>query len=221
MKPVIRSIISVFLIILFHSVASALSEAPELSVNDVRIGDRDSARKFLSGYGPTFGEDGRPAYFFYNKFATQVMKLTAASWEDRYFITEIEVFAVGRSYKRKHFQLKDIGYFKTGEGVFIGYRQSAMSVISGFAIGVNDPGGKNRVRMDKVEELYGEPDEMIEDGETVSFVYADQDVEIPGLKDTADYEAIYEFTKNKLRRYRISIKLPPSASVSGDTETAS
>ncbi len=182
-----------------------------MSVMDIELGNRASAEKFLSGYGPTFGEDGRPNYFFYNKYATQVLHLVADSWDDRYFITEIEVYSVSRSYGKKHFQLKDVAFFKTGNGLFIGYKQSAAGLLSGFAIGVNDPGGKNQVRSGRVEELFGEPDERTVEGDNAALVYKLNGIGIAGLDEPADYEADFEFRKNKLKKLRISIAARPKS----------
>ena len=41
------------------------------------------------------------------------MKLTGASFEDRFLITEIEVYRVYENYNQAHFQAEKIGYFKT------------------------------------------------------------------------------------------------------------
>ena len=180
-------------------ISDAQEGSPEPSVMGIELGNRASAEKTLSGYGPTFGTNGLPNYFFYNKFATQVLHLTAASWDDRYLITEIEVYSVGSGYQRKHFQLKDVGFFTTGSGLFIGYKQSATGLLMGFAIGVNDPGGRSQVKSGRVEKLFGEPSERVEDGDDAAFVYDRRDAVLKDIPGSDGYKATYVFHKGKLR----------------------
>ncbi|REJ75402.1 MAG: hypothetical protein DWQ47_07960 [Acidobacteria bacterium] len=186
--------------------AIAQDAKPDNAIADVELGNRESAKALLADYGPTFGDDGRPEYYFYNKYADQVVRFKAASWQDKFLITEMEVFAVTDKYRRPHFQLKEIGYFKTPSGLFLGYKQSAVGLLSGFAIGINDPGGKNRVRKSRVQKLFGEPDETVEDGERATFVYHDPEMTFKDLGSTAAYRAEYEFKKGKLKRISLKIE---------------
>ena len=212
-KHLFPAILAVVSISLVNAFAQSTAERPEMTVNGIELGNRESAEKVLGEYAPTFGDDGRPNYYFYNKYATQVLRAAAASFDDPYFVTEIEVYAVGKSYQRKHFQLKDTGFFKSESGIFIGYRQSAISLLSGFAIGVNNPGGKNRVGPKTVENRIGEPDERISEEGKEIFKYGPIDV---SLSDSgkADYRALYEFRKSKLRRFMLEIDTGPDAKIS-------
>lgn len=179
---------------------------PDTAIAGVELGDRESAKSLLKDYQPTFGDDGRPEYYFYNEFADQVVKFTARSWEDPQLITDIEVYAVTDKYRSPHFQLKEIGYFKTTNELFIGYKQSSMSLLSAFTIGVQDPGGKNRVREGRVQKLFGEPDETVEEEGRVTLVYRKSGLTTKDLEGPLAYEAAYSFRKGKLKKMSISVK---------------
>jgi hypothetical protein len=202
---------AVFVVLLFtvKFVAQEASEAkPEMSVAGIELGDRESAKKFLTdGYAPRIGEDGRVSYYFYNKWATQVMRLEAPSYDDRFFITGIEVFRVGESYRERHFQAEEIKLFETENRIFIGFKQSAAYLIAG----VKNAGATNEFKSKHIVKLKGEPSERVatEEEKRETLVYRGASVE---LKDgrTAGYEAEYEFYKDKLKRFRLQIE-PESA----------
>lgn len=130
----------------FYALAQEKNALPELSVAGVKLADRESAKAFLSGYSARKTDDGRAVYYFYNEYGTQVMKLTAASAEEPYFITEIEVFAVGKSYQTEHYVADDLGVFSTESNIFIGFKQSASSLLFGTS---NKTGPKEIVRKKK------------------------------------------------------------------------
>lgn len=197
----------VFLVLQIAGVSSANAQksenTPELSVAGIELGNRESAKKFLTeGYSPRPEEDGRASFYFYNEWGTQVMKLTADSPDDPYYLTEIEVFGVNRKYEKTHYVAKDFGIFVTENGIFIGYKQSVTSII----IGIPNVGRKNRIGPNDVIDIKGKPAEREKtDGNREFVTY-----QIPGVKlsdgsVTADYNARYEFYKKKLRRFSIKI----------------
>lgn len=206
MSKIYKLAASIALAVLSVTALLAQDASPDTSVIDVALADRDSAKRLLKDYQPTFGDDGRPEYYFYNEFANQVIRFVADSWEDKYLITEIEVFAVTDKYRNPHFQLKDVGYFKTNNGLFIGYKQSATSLLSAFTIGVQDPGGKNRVREGRVQKLFGEPDETVEEGERATLIYKKTDMKLKDIEGAVSYRASYEFRKGKLKKMVFTVK---------------
>ncbi len=185
--------------------AQTSKAAPEMSVAGIQLGSRESAKAFLtSGHQPRVGKDGRPTYYFYNKFGSQVMKLTAASFDDPYFLTEIEVFAVGAKYQERHFQAENVKYFSTENDIFIGFKQSAMYLIAG----VKNTGGKNEITPKDVVELKGEPSGRVNKEKNREVLSYDiSDVKLPNEKMTTNYQASYEFYKKKLKRFSIKLDL--------------
>lgn len=174
-------------------------QTPEMSVAGIELGNRESAKKILSEYIFRTGEDGRVTYRFYNKFGTQVMTLTAASAEDRFFITEIEVFAVDQSYTQKHFVARNFGYFVTERGIFIGYRQSAFSMI----VGIPNVGREDLIGPKDVVRKKGLPDSRVKEGRQETFTYKISDIQITEGK--AAYQAVYNFYKNRLNRFSLKL----------------
>ena len=189
----------------FAAAVSAQSSrnTPELSVAGIELGNREKAKLFLTpGYQPRKGEDGRPNYYFYNAWGSQVMKLTAVSFDDPYFITEIEVFAVGKSYRERHFQADNVKYFSTENGIFIGFKQSAMYFIAG----VKNAGSRNQIRAKDVIEIKGEPEEKLnKDADTEVMNYSLADIKLSGDDVNAGYQASYEFHKNNLNRFSVKL----------------
>ncbi len=181
---------------------SKTAAKPDLVVAQFELGNREKAKNFLAGrYQSRPGEDGRPEFLFYNEFGTQVMKVVGASSEDPYFITEIEAFAVGESYKNKHFQLKDTGYFVTESGIFIGYRQSVASMILVPGVTRRDIIGPK-----DVIQIKGEPAERsVNERKRDVFVYQFPNVKIAGESGTFNYQARYEFANKQLRRFNLKI----------------
>lgn len=193
----------------FSVPAQEKNNLPELSVSKIKLGDRASARAFLEGYSARKQDDGRPAFFFYNKFGTQVMKLTAASYEDPFFITEIEVFAVDKSYQTQHYVAEKIGFFQTEKKIFIGYQQSAASLLIGLpGVTRNDIIGPKDVIKKK-----GEPTDRVKNGDAETVTYNLANVELPdenAVNKTSrfSYSARYEFVKNNLVKF--VLKISPS-----------
>lgn len=193
----------------FSIAAQDKKVAPELSVSGIKLGDRSAAKEFLTGTGRRLGEDGRPTYYVYNKFATQVIKLTGASVEDPYHIMEIEVYSVGKSYRSTHTQTEKIGYFQTEGGIFIGNRESAATLIIGIpgvargdAIGPND-----------VVRIKGKPTERTKTDDAETVTYRLDNVNLPvddGRSGNYSYVAMYEFRKSRLKRFNLKL-LPPTA----------
>lgn len=178
--------------------------SPDLSVVGVRLGNRATAKAFLEGSQPRIGEDSHPTYYFFNKSATQVMKLTGASFEDRFFITEIEVYKVGKSYSAPHFQAEKIGYFKTESGIFVGYRQSTASAL----IGIPNVDGKDRTGPKTVAKKLGEPTERLTEGERETLIYKLPEIELAdetGKTAKFAYSARYEYSDDKLKRFVLKI----------------
>ncbi len=180
------------------------SVTPDLSVVGVKLGDRASAKAFLADFQARQGEDGRPMYYFYNKFANQVMKLTGASFDDRLFITEIEVYKVGKSYTAIHFQTEKIAYFKTGKDIFIGYKQSTASMITG----IPNVDGKDMTGPKTVIKKMGEPSEDVNTDEKEMLIYNLPNITLTdetGKMNKFNYSAQYEFTEGKLKKFILKI----------------
>jgi hypothetical protein len=188
----------------FTGQAQEKSAEPALSVVGIKLGDRASAKAFLADYQARQGEDGRPIYYFYNKFANQVMKLTGASFDDRYFITEIEVYKVNKSYTNIHFQAEKIAYFKTEKDIFIGYKQSTASMITG----IPNIDGKDMTGPKTVVKKMGAPTEDVKNEEKETLVYNLPNIEIAdenGKTNKFNYSAQYEFNEGKLKRFTLKI----------------
>jgi hypothetical protein len=186
----------------FNSAAQEVT--PDLTVASVRLGDRASAKAFLDGYQARIGEDGRPTYYFFNKFANQVLKLTGASFEDRFFITEIEVYKVGKNYTAGHFQAEKISHFKTEKDIFIGYRQSKASAITG----IPNVDGKDRTGPKTVATKIGAPTERVAADENETLIYKLSALELAdetGQRAKYDYSAQYEFNGDKLKKFTLKI----------------
>lgn len=203
-------VLSMFVVFQFIFVLSANAQdspemKPELSVAGIELGNRTSAENFLKdGYAPRFETDGRVGYYFYNKWANQVMKLIAPSMEDKYFITEIEVFKVSRKYQERHYQAEDIKFFETESGIFIGFKQSAMFLIAG----IENAGSTNKVKTKNLLKIKGEPTEKIEvDKKKETFVYKIPNIKLSDNETDAEYTANYEFYKNELRKFSFKIKV--------------
>lgn len=135
------------------------------------------------------------------------MKVTAHSFEDPYFVTEIEVFAVGRDYTKKHFHAKDYGVFATESGIFIGYRQSAVSMI----VGIPNVSREDRIGPKDLVKKKGPPAEHFKNEDREVITYGFKDLEFPGLSQEqaanipAVYLARFEFNKKKLKKFSIKI----------------
>lgn len=195
----------VFFAAVLNVFAQQKTVSPDLSVGGIKLGNRASAKIFLDGYQARIGEDGRPMYFFYNKFANQVMKLTGASMEDRYFITEIEVYRVAKSYTAPHFQAK-IAYFKTDSNLFIGYKQSAASMITG----IPNVDGKDTTGPKAVIKKLGEPTERTKTVELETLIYKQSEIELAdenaaGKTRKFAYSAQYEFNEGNLKKFILKI----------------
>ena len=132
------------------------------------------------------------------------MKLTAASFDDPYFLTEIEVFSVGEKYQERHFQAEDIKYFETENDIFIGFKQSAMYFIAG----VKNAGNRNEITPKDVVEIKGEPSKRADTEKNREVLNYDiSDIKVSSEKTEADYQANYEFYKKKLKRFSIKLVL--------------
>lgn len=197
------SLLLAFLSFNFTFFSQDKNSEPELSVAGIRLGDRASAKKFLEKYSAGAGDEGEPQYSFWNKFGNQVMQLHALSFDDPYFITKIEVFYAPQSYMGRHYVLKDQGFFVTENGIFIGYRQSAVSIIAGIPnVGRNDRIGPNDIARKK-----GEPTTRIKEGKKEFLTYdpGKINLEIDGKNESVNYLAKFETDKNKLKRFSIEI----------------
>lgn len=198
-------LVAAAIIILFVSGINAQNtneSTPDLNVAGFELGNRQKAKDFFAkGYSPRKGDDGRPEYYFYNEFGTEVMKVVGASFDDANFITEIEVFAVGRSYQNKHFYLKDTSYFTTDSDIFIGYRQSIASMLTFPGVTRRDIIGPK----DVVKSL-GEPaTRNAPEKDREVFIYQIPNVKIASEDGDFNYEARYEFYKRKLKRFSLKI----------------
>lgn len=188
-------------------VSAVCSLAQDMSVAGLSLGDRESGKAVLAEYLPRTTESG-PAYFFYNKNADTVMKVIAASPDDRFFVTEIEVYAVDESYRSRHFQMEKVARFATESGVFIGWHQSGKGIAATLIIGSPYPLGINSISTKDIIRRYGEPTARTKDGKVEALEYR-----LPATKLAAEsaaryeYGASFEFRKGDLRRF--SIRLIP------------
>lgn len=178
--------------------------APEMNVAGLKLGDRESGKAFLDLYQPRTDEDGLPKYYFYNGQGTTVMKVTAASVEDPYFVTEIEVFGVGESYQKRHYFLKKMPHFVTESGIFIGFRQSGKGLALALIVGVPNVGRSNIIGPKDVIKRKGEPDDQTANEKERIFNYGGQTVEIGG--NSYEYSAFYRFYERELRRFILKIE---------------
>ena len=176
---------------------SALAqEKPDMSVAGVKLGDRASAKAFLEGYSWRVGEDGRPVFLFFNKPGTEVLKFVSASAEDLYFITEIEIFTVGRSYQSRLYIAEKFDSFETENGIFLGLRQSAASVLFGVA---NKIGPKDLVKKK------GEPKARVKKDKRDVLSYDLSGIELANETNKYNYSANYEFYKSTLKKITLKI----------------
>ena len=201
--------------------AQTARPAPELSVSGIRLGDEENAKHFLQNYSPRYdNERGQPKFLFYNEYGNQVMSLTGFSRERPFLIVAIEVFAVGKSYQNKHYQMKDKSYFETESAFFIGTRQSATSLLFGVA---------NMIEPKEIINKKGAPeaDEKIEKTRVLRYRFnfsKESEAQNVNLRHTTlkssavnsalpiftSYKAEYHFVKNQLRRYSIALETADS-----------
>lgn len=174
------------------SFTAKAQEKFDFSVANVKLGDRDSAKAFLEGFSSRRDAQNRPVYMFFSKNGWEVLKLVAASEKDEYFITEIEVFSVGRSYQERHYIAEKFDSFETENGIFLGLRQSASSLIFGIP---NKIGPKDLVKKK------GEPKARLEKDKRDILVYESANYGA----DKLNYSASYEFYKSTLKKITLKI----------------
>jgi hypothetical protein len=197
----------------FKAIAQTIVQRaePELTAAGFRLGeDEEKIKSLLQGYSPRYdNESGQPKFFFYNGYGNQVMSLTGYSRERPFLIVAIEVFSVGESYQKTHYQLKDKNSFMTESGFFIGERPSVTSLM--FAV-------PNVTRPNSIIKKKGTPDtdEKVKNVRTISYRFdAAGQMETPQAKtkgiNFSLYTAQYRFVKNKLSRFTIAIDTKVSA----------
>ncbi len=193
------------------AVAQVAEAQPELSVAGFRLGeDEEKTKAVLQGYSPRYdNEMGQPKYFFYNGYGNQVMSVTAYSKERPFLIVAIEVFSVGESYQKTHYQIKDKNSFMTESGFFIGMRPSVTSLM--FAV-PNVTAPKEIIKKKGVPEK----DEKEKKARTLSYrLDSVEQLEAQEAKtkniNFGLYTAEYRFVKNKLRRFTIAVNTSVSA----------
>lgn len=193
------------LILVFSATVSLKAQEkgslPEMEVAGIRLNDEVSGKAFLSKYAPRTGENGQPIYYFYNKYATEVLKLTAFSNKQPHLIVGAEVYSIGKTYREQHFQINETASFATESNFFVGVRQSAKSLLFGVA---------EKTDAEKVIKLKGKPNDVVKAENRETLTYELNDVEI--MRDGKSvkiprYVAVYEFYKDKLKKISISIKL--------------
>ena len=198
------------------ALAQTTEPKPELCVAEICIGDKEEKVKTLfQNYSPRYDNElHQPKYYFYNNYGNQVMAITAHSKEYPYVIVGIEAFAVGESYQKTHYQMKEINSFITESGFFIGARPSVKSMM--FAIAnVTKPKG--------VIKKKGQPtaDEKVKKARTIRYkIDQVKDLETQASEtkqiNFGSYAAEYRFVKNKLRRFSISVNPPVTGVASND-----
>ena len=195
-------------VICFHSatiMAQTSALKSELSVAGFKLGDEEAAKKMLQGYSPRYdNESSQPRYFFYNEYGTQVMTITCFSKERPFLVVGIEVYAVGESYRNKHYQMKGVNSFVSESGFYIGEKPSAKSLI--FAV-------PNVTRANEIIKKLGAPEADEKSGKTRNLRFrSDQVKELKAPKTTNSavyfgaYTAQFRFVKNRLRRFSIGVE---------------
>jgi hypothetical protein len=212
-KTSFRSFSIFLLLVLSFASAQAQTAQPELGIGGFRLGEETENARRLQNYSPLYdAETGQPKYFFYNEYGTQVLSLTALSKERPFLLVGIEVFAVGKFYQQKHFQLKDTAFFVSESGFFIGEKPSATSMI--FAV----------ANVTEAKDVIGKkeaPSADEKNGKTRKLSYqvsvsGESTVEQAQFKEASlnstaaqnysqFYKAEYRFVKNRLQRFSFSI----------------
>ena len=176
---------------------SALAqEKIDLSVAGVKLGDRVSGKTFLESYSSRRDETGRPVFMFYNKPGTEVLKFVSASEQDLYFITEIEIFSVGQSYQERLYIAEKFNSFETENGIFLGLRQSAGSMIFGVP---------NKISPKDLIKKKGEPKARVKKEKRDVLSYNFSDIKLAEEDDKFNYSASYEFYKSTLKKITLKI----------------
>ncbi|MBX3298037.1 MAG: hypothetical protein KF736_01080 [Acidobacteria bacterium] len=195
---------------------SLSAQSPErrldMGVAGVRLADRDSARRFLDGYQYRT-DQGVPTYYFYNSKITTVLKLTGLSYEDPYYITEIEVYNVGPEYQYRHFVLEKLGHFVSEAGVFVGFRQSGKGIAIALATGFPNLARDNVIGPKDLSGKLGEPSERQVNGSEEILIYSNDTEVVPpegGAAAKVRYTARYRFYDRKLNRFLIRIEPVPA-----------
>ena len=212
-KTSFRSFSIFLLLVLSFASAQAQTAQPELSVSGFRLGDETENAKRLQSYSPRYdAETGQPKYFFYNEYGTQVLSLTALSKERPFLLVGIEVFAVGKTYRERHYQLKDTGFFVTESGFFIGEKPSATSMIFAVAnvTGTKDVIGKKGTPTadEKDDKTRTISYRINASGETSSgqAQFKEASLDSTNAQNSSEfYKSEYRFVKNRLRRFSFSI----------------
>lgn len=207
LKPAIYCL-SLILVLGIFALGQTKAFQPDFSVAGVKLGDRESAKALLAGYSARRGDDDRPEYYFYNAQATSVLKLVAASYDDPYFITEAEVFAVGQSYQKKHYQLEKMGHYVTESGIFVGFRQSGKGMAIALIVGVPNLARDNMLGPKDIVKKKGEPMKRTEEPEDREvFDYTLDEVAVPAdAGKKYSYAAKYSFRDKKLKRFSMKIE---------------
>lgn len=188
--------------ILTAGIIAQTKVVPEMSVAGVKLGDRDSAKKFLDGYQPRT-EEGTCTYYFYSSRGTVVMKLTAASCEDKYMITAIEAFAVDETYTKRHFVADKLGHFVTENGLFIGFRQTGGGLAIALIVGVPNLARNNMIGPKDVVKIKGEPATRSKDGKVETITYKIDDIAVGDAK--YDYSSRFEFYGKEMTKFELRI----------------
>lgn len=195
----------VILVLVFSAAMSVKAQKnenlPEIEVAGIRLNDEKSGRTFLSKYAPRSSPSGQPVYYFYNKYATEVMKLTAFSDKHPHLIVEAEIYSIGKNYREQHFQVNEINSFATESGFFVGVRQSAKSLLFGVA---------EKTDKEKVIKAKGEPDEITQKEKREVLIYKIADLTLMQNEKAikfSRYTANYEFYKDTLKKIQIKLEL--------------
>lgn len=229
MKKIYPKYVASFAFFLFFtligiSVAAQTTQfEPEFGVEGFRLADDESAtRALLQNYSPRYDNElGRPKYFFYNEYGNQVLAVTGHSKEHPFLVVALEVFSVGKSYQKRHYQMKDKSFFTSESGFFLGRRPSATSML--FAA-PNMTGPKDVIKKKGTPSA----DEKVEEKRTLIYQFSaaknadSPKIEMQKIKSNiaappifGSYRAEYHFVKNELRRFVITIDnvAPPKTPV--------
>lgn len=198
-KPIYFALLMVLVV---SSSFAQKKDSPEMSVAGITLGDRESAKKFLDGYQPRTDE-GTCSYYFYSSRATTVMKLSAASCEDKHMITAIEVFGVDDTYTKRHFVADKLGHFVTESGLFIGFRQTGGGLALALIVGVPNIARNNMIGPKDVVKIKGEPAERTKEGKVETIRYKIDGVSVDSKP--YDYASRFEFYGKEMTRFELRI----------------
>lgn len=200
----LRLAVALFVACFCTCLTAAAQSRLDMTVAGLKLGDRGSGRALLSEYNARM-VDGMATYYFYNKNGDTVMKVTALSPEDRFFVTSIEVYAVDQKYRSRHYQLDKIARFTTESGIFIGWYQTKKGITATLMMGVPYPLGVTSIEPKTVIGRYGEPTIRRKEGSFEILDYRAADAPLSGDEPGKYVLAAHFEFHDGLQRFSITL----------------